>query len=273
LTLSASRWVPTALSAEDSADTNSPEIVDRKVKGLLNKLTVQNFDGISDQIIAWTNKSEMDQDARILGQVTRLIIEHAMEDEARSEIYARLCRKASEQTSGLVRDEVSINLHGKPMTSGQLFRKYLLKWCRDNFELLCTAENGDRSSVVIALYSDEYYATRKAKRQGLGLTRFIGELFKLKMLTERHIHECVKRLLHNVSNPGQTEYLCKLLATVGSILDTIKARAHMDVYFSRMKELTRSPNSAPRIRFMLQVSCLLSSPALIALPDLGIGCD
>jgi translation initiation factor 4G len=39
------------------------------------------------------------------------------------------------------------------------------------------------------LYSDEYYAVQKAKRQGLGL-KFIGELFKLQMLTERIMHDC-----------------------------------------------------------------------------------
>ena len=33
-------------------------VVDQKVRALLNKLTVEKFDTISDQIIAWANKSE-----------------------------------------------------------------------------------------------------------------------------------------------------------------------------------------------------------------------
>jgi translation initiation factor 4G len=107
----------------------------------------------------------------------------------------------------------------------------------------------------VALYSEEYYTAQKAKRQGLGLIKFIGELFKLQMLTERIMHECVKKLLGNVQNPEEEEIesLCKLLATVGSILDTTKARAHMDVYFSRMKELVKSPSVTPRMQFMLRV--------------------
>ena len=106
-----------------------------------------------------------------------------------------------------------------------------------------------------ALYSDEYYAAQKAKRQGLGLVKFIGELFKLQMLTERIMHECVKKLLGNVENPEEEEIesLCKLLTTVGALLDTPKARAHMDVYFSRMKELCKSQNVTSRMQFMLQV--------------------
>jgi len=65
------------------------------------------------------------------------------------------------------------------------------------------------------------------------------------MLTERIMHECVKKLLGNVDNPEEEiESLCKLLTTVGNSLDT---RAHMDVYFSRMKELTKSPHVTPRM--------------------------
>ena len=105
-----------------------------------------------------------------------------------------------------------------------------------------------------AMYS-EYYAAQKAKRRGLGLIKFIGKLFEFQMLTERIMHECVKKLLGNVDNPEEEaiESLCKLLTTVGNSLDTQKARAHMEVYFSRMKELTKSPHVTPRMQFMLQV--------------------
>ena len=113
-------------------------------------------------------------------------------------------------------------------------------------------KEGGTEGVVI--YSDEY-AAEMAKRQGLGLIKFIGELFKLQMLTERIMHECVKKLLGNVDNPEEEEIesLCMLLTTVGSRLDVQKARRHLDSYFSRIKELMKSPNVTPRIQFMLQV--------------------
>lgn len=73
---------------------------------------------------------------------------------------------------------------------------------------------------------------------------------------ERIMHECVKKLLSNVDNPEEEEMesLCKLLTTVGRILNTPKARAHLDVYFSRMKELTKSPNVSSHMQYMLIVS-------------------
>jgi translation initiation factor 4G len=46
---------------------DSPELVERtKVKGLLNKLTMEKFASISDQIIAWANKSEKEKDGQTL---------------------------------------------------------------------------------------------------------------------------------------------------------------------------------------------------------------
>ena len=124
------------------------------------------------------------------------------------------------------------------------------------------------------LYSDEYYAAAKAKRRGLGLIRFIGELFKLQMLTERIMHECIKKLLGNVENPEEEEIesLCKLLSTVGCLLDTQKARAHLDVYFSRMRELTKNKNVNSRMMFMLQVSVLSLLCYRATQIDVVLGC-
>ena len=63
------------------------------------------------------------------------------------------------------------------------------------------AKSKEGGTEEIVLYSDEYYAAQKAKRQGLGLIKFISEHFKLHMLTKCIMHECVKKLLGNVDNP------------------------------------------------------------------------
>ena len=274
LKVSENRWDRRAIQT----DADSPDFVDRKVRGLLNKLTMERFDSISDQIIEWANKSEKEKDGRTLIQVIRLVFEKATDEAAWSEMYARLCRKMMEQISNKVQDDGIKNTDGKPIAGGQLFRKYLLNRCQEDFERgwvqkeataaaaaskatedeaikAANEKNKENEDGEVALYSDEYYAAQKAKRQGLGLVKFIGELFKLQMLTERIMHECVKKLLGNVDNPEEEEIesLCKLLTTVGSILDTPKAHAHMDVYFRRMGELNKSQNVSPRMQFMLQV--------------------
>ena len=188
-----------------------------------------------------------------------------------------------EQVSSIIQDDGMKNNDGKPIAGGQLFRKYLLNRCQENFErgwvakeataaaaatkaledkaVKAANEKRDEQKEEHALYSEGYYAAQKTKRRRLGLIRFIGELFKLKMLTERIMHGCVQKLLANVDNPEEEdiESLCKLLSTVGGILDTPKARAHMDVYFSRMEEkLTKNPHVTARMQFMLQASVFIS---------------
>ncbi|KAH9067712.1 armadillo-type protein [Lactarius vividus] len=158
------------------------------------------------------------------------------------------------------------NSEGKPFAGGNLFRKYLLNRCQEDFECgwvaaaqvqgIKKAGEKTKGGEESESYSDEYSAAAKAlaRRRGLGLVRFIGELFKLQMLTERIMHECIKKLLANVENPEEEgiENLCKLLTTVGRLLDTPKARAHLDVYFSRMQELTKNKNVNAQMVLVLQ---------------------
>jgi len=166
-----------------------------------------------------------------------------------------------EQISPKIQDKGIKNVEGRPVAGGQLFRKYLLNRCQEEFQrgwatnesTDATAASAKDESGEAALYSEEYYTAQKAKRRGLGLIKFVGELFKLQMLMERIMHECAKKLLGNIDNPEEEEIesVCVLFTTVGQLLDTPKARAHMDVYFARMKELTKNPNVNSRMQFML----------------------
>lgn len=66
-------------------------------------------------------------------------------------------------------------------------------------------------------------ARDKARRRSLGNIKFIGELFKLKMLTEAIMHDCVVKLLKN-HDEESLECLCRLLSTIGKDLDFEKAK-------------------------------------------------
>ncbi|GJJ08614.1 hypothetical protein Clacol_002833 [Clathrus columnatus] len=281
LRASENRWMPVN-TRRGPAELDPTEVVERKVKSLLNKLTMEKFDSISAQIIEWANRSENEKDGRTLIQVIRLVFEKATDEAAWSEMYARLCRKMMEQVSSNVQDETIRTTEGKPITGGQLFRKYLLNRCQEDFEqgwsmkeaaakaaeskaaddkaAKDAAEEAKASGKAIGeevLYSDEYYAAQKAKRRGLGLVKFIGELFKLQMLTERIMHECIKKLLGNVENPEEEEIesLCKLFTTIGRQLDTEKSSARIDVYIKRMEELSKSShiNYAETVQDVLEL--------------------
>jgi translation initiation factor 4G len=229
LEFSANRWTR-------KSPVDEEQNVERKVKSLLNKLTMEKFDSISDQIIEWANKSEAEKDGRTLIHVIRLVFEKATDEAAWSEMYARLCRKMMETISPNVQDDGIRNADGKPITGGQLFRKYLLNRCQEDFERGWAAK--DAAASAAAAKASEDAAVKKAQKHPanralLGrvlhraegqatrsrLIQFIGELYKLQMLTERIMHECIKKLLGNVDNPEEEEIesLCRLLATVGKV--------------------------------------------------------
>ena len=58
----------------------------------------------------------------------------------------------------------------------------------------------------------------QARRRSLGNIRFIGELYKLKMLTARIVHENIKNLF-KTADEKSLELLCGLLTTVGKDLE------------------------------------------------------
>ncbi|CAJ0911919.1 1925_t:CDS:2, partial [Entrophospora sp. SA101] len=219
------RWVPPTrvigTTPKASEDQIPMDVVQRKVKALLNKLTLEKFDIISDQIIEYANKSKFEKDGRILREIIRLIFEKSCDEINFSQMYAQLCRKMMEMIDPEITDENVKNNDGKLVMGGTLFRKYLLNRCQEDFEKgwkvnipVPSNEKGEPD-----LLSDEYYSAAKAKRRGLGLIRFIGELFKLSMLTERIMHECIRKLLqiqnaNEIPGEEEMESLCKLLTTV-----------------------------------------------------------
>ena len=278
LETSANRWTPstigasragilnrTALSGSSSvADLESPEVVEKKVKGLLNKLTMEKFDPISDQIVVWANKSETETDGRTLTLVIKLVFDKATDEATWSTMYAKLCRKLMEQINKEITDENVRDKEGRLIAGGQLFRQYLLSRCQTDFERGWSAretlEEQQEAAVAASgvapgemVFSDEYYALQKAKRRGLGLVKFIGELFKLQMLTERIMHRCILKLLDEPAEED-IESVCQLLKTVGSALTGPKGKESMDSYFGKMSSLSQDAHVSQRIRFMLLVS-------------------
>jgi translation initiation factor 4G len=286
-------WKPRVGSQAARDDPKSLDTVNRKVKALLNKLTLERFDSISDQILDWANKSREETDGRILRQVIALIFEKATDEAVWSEMYARLCRKIMERLSVDIKDEALPDVKN----GGALFRKYLLTRCQEDYErgwsqrdqtaaaakakakeddmkreanakaeaeAVKATEEGvpDVKPKEAEILSEEYYAAQKAKRRGLGLVRFIGELFKLQMLTPRIITECIYKLLANVDEPEEedVESLCRLLTTIGKEFEerAPKGPALMTVYMDRLGELTNNPKIPSRIRFMVQVRIFIT---------------
>ncbi len=248
-------------------------IFDRRLRGLLNKITKESFTTISTQVVTPINGAE--SNAQTLLRVVRLVYEHGIDDVAFSDIYARLCRTIMEEISPNIADDSQ----DKPVAGGPLFRKYLLDHCQEQFERLWStsdtslvARHGDETLGGERFFSVEYYAAQKAKRQRRGLVRFVGELYKLQMLTDKVVHDRIMRFLKDDLPPGEEdiESVCMLLSVAGQSLDT-KAPLHMNAYFERMGQLVKMELLSFRAKSLLMVSL----PPILGEDntDVVAGCD
>lgn len=84
---------------------DSPKVVDKKVRSLLNKLTMKKLEFISNQIIAWANRSKNEKDGHTLIRVIGLVFEKATDEASLSEMYTRLCLKMMKMINQYVQDD------------------------------------------------------------------------------------------------------------------------------------------------------------------------
>lgn len=93
---------------------------------------------------------------------------------------------------------------------------------------------------------------RKMRYRSNGNIRFIGELYKLGMLTDRIMHQCIGKLLRE-KHEDSYECLCKLVSTIGEKLERSgkTGNENLDQVFVDLKKLVRDKSISSRIRFMV----------------------
>jgi translation initiation factor 4G len=252
-------WTPHSLQRNAAPPPSGhlpPDIVQRKVKAALNKMTPEKFDKISDQVLEIAGQSKDEQDGRTLRQVIQLTFEKACDEQHWSSMYAKFCARMLNTMSTEIRDENVTNKQGEPIVGGALFRKYLLNRCQEEFEKGWEINLPDKpeGEGEAALLSEEYYIAAAAKRRGLGLIQFIGELYKLGMLTLRIMHECVLKLLDFEGAPDESavESLSKLLITIGGTMSQHETGPKMlAMYFDRIEKIKDMEGLPSRQKFML----------------------
>uniref|UniRef100_A0A673HH11 Eukaryotic translation initiation factor 4 gamma 1-like n=1 Tax=Sinocyclocheilus rhinocerous TaxID=307959 RepID=A0A673HH11_9TELE len=228
---------------EDEPDFLTTQELFKRVRSVLNKLTPQMFQPLMKQV----TELAIDTEERLKG-VIDLIFEKAISEPNFSVAYANMCRCLM----GL-----KVPTTDKPAVTVN-FRKLLLNRCQKEFE---KDKDDDETFEKKQKELDEEEKQRlkeeledakdKARRRSLGNIKFIGELFKLKMLTETIMHDCIVKLLKN-HDEESLECLCRLLSTIGKDLDFEKAKPRMDQYFNQMEKIIKERKTSSRIRFMLQ---------------------
>ncbi|XP_050952468.1 eukaryotic translation initiation factor 4 gamma 3 isoform X7 [Labeo rohita] len=234
-------------SAVEDPDAQRTQELFRKVRSILNKLTPQMFNQLMKQVTDLT----IDTEERLKG-VIDLVFEKAIDEPSFSVAYGNMCSCLA---------MLKVPMTDKPNSTVN-FRKLLLNRCQKEFEKDKVdddafekkhreLEAATSASERERLQEELEEAKDKARRRSIGNIKFIGELFKLRMLTEAIMHDCVVKLLKN-HDEESLECLCRLLTTIGKDLDFEKAKPRMDQYFNQMEKIVKERKTSSRIRFMLQ---------------------
>eukprot|EP01112_Ceratiomyxa_fruticulosa_P019948 TRINITY_DN6657_c0_g3_i1.p1 TRINITY_DN6657_c0_g3~~TRINITY_DN6657_c0_g3_i1.p1 ORF type:complete len:225 (+),score=51.18 TRINITY_DN6657_c0_g3_i1:320-994(+) len=87
----------------------------------------------------------------------------------------------------------------------------------------------------------------------LANVKFVGELYKQNMMTEKIVHSFIQKLFNQKTlQDCDIEALCVLLTSLGSKIKQVEAKEQIAQDFKRLKALSTTNSFSPRIHLMLQ---------------------
>ncbi|CAF4292492.1 unnamed protein product, partial [Adineta steineri] len=222
----------------------------RVIKSCLNKLTTQTYDKIQQQL----ETLEIDRYEQLKGMIDIFFLK-AVDEPAFCSLYAKLCRQFQKKRV------TAVGQDGKTVTYS--FRQILLTRCQKEFENDYCQEIGyeKRKNELGAITDEKQRAEEaekleedliKAKLRKLGNIFFIGELFKLQMLTDNIIYGCIEYLLFGKPGEENLEFLCCLLHTIGKELDEKSSNeSKLDKYYRELDNINKEHRTSERIHSMI----------------------
>ncbi|XP_023940865.1 eukaryotic translation initiation factor 4 gamma 3 isoform X2 [Bicyclus anynana] len=241
-------WRPTRFKKSGlSEEEFKTQDLYKKFRGILNKLTPQKFDTLLDKV----KGLEINTQARLEG-VIDLVFEKAIEEPNFSEAYAAMCSKLS---------MLKVPSDNAPEQCVN-FRGLIISKCQNQFTTDKVDENVLKLEKELSECNDPAKKkelqdqlteeNRRVRMRSVGNVRFIGELYKLKMLTAKIMVYCMTYLIEKLEEE-KLECLCKLLTTIGEQVES-EVKEQLESVFKRMQDIVdrKSNKISNRVRFMIQ---------------------
>lgn len=241
-------WKPARFKKSNlSEDEAKTQEVYKRFRGILNKLTPQKFDQLMERV----RLLEIDTQKRLEG-VIDLVFEKAIDEPNFSKAYAAMCNKLSKlKVPAENAPDQCVNFRALIINKCQM--QFVTKKVDENVEKLEKEMNDCADPIkkkeLFLLLQEE---NRRLRMRSVGNVRFIGELFKLKMLTSKIMMYCMNYLIEKLEEE-KLECLCKLLTTIGEQVE-MEIKDRLDEIFKKMQQIVdqKSNKISSRVRFMLQ---------------------
>lgn len=225
-----------------------------RFRSMLNKLTAENFDLLVDEVKTY----KIDTGERLDGVIS-LVFEKAISEPKFAPTYANLCKEVA---------NISTASAGEGASKKNSLKVKLITQCQKEFERhkeesivfnniedklreienLPTAEKREEEKARL---EEEHYRVRQRAN---GTVKFIGELFKIDMLTSKIMRACIEMLLQEVTEE-KIERVCKLLTTIGQKMEKDDGREILEKYFSQLVHMIHPSHKvikSSRIKFEIQ---------------------
>ena len=237
------------------------EEICRQVRSILNKLTPDNFDGMTfrmydllkDDKLEWTPKVQ--DKFKLFSEVVGIIFDKAISEPTLVETYAKMCTYLN-KIEFIDQDNKKVN-----------FKKVMLNFCQREFE---DHDHGNARQIELEKALEEAKTPQEKKsaeedlleykfimkKKYLGNIRLISELYKTKELTMTIIIDCISRLVKE-RDEETLECLCKLLRTIGCMFEEaiMKQKGQLQAWWKQviqtLNDIVTERQSSSRIRFFI----------------------
>jgi len=210
------------------------EEITRRMKSILNKLTLDKFDDLFRQLTECGVSTE--EHIRIL--MTE-VFEKATTQHHFVEMYVLLCVNLAEWFSAHVK-------------VGN-FKRVLLDQCQSSFEANMHPQEAESDSKAPLDEAEVLARQHKHKLRVLGNIKLIGQLLVKKMVASKVLIACAEELLAEPTAVTLEPLAC-LLSTTGHEFDKSDWKQY-DAWvriFKQVQKLTRDKKLPQRVRFLLQ---------------------
>jgi len=226
-------------------DDETTESLIKRARGMLNKLTPQNFEKIRNDFMNF----KIDQVVK-LKKLIELIFDKAVDEPAFCDQYAQLCKEMG---------TITVQEGEGPVVK---FNTLLLERCQTCFEddkykdinleeRLQEIEECTDKEKKQQLIDELDEEKRQVRKKSLGNIKLIGALYKNGRLKDEIMDLCIETLIKN-GDEDSLECLCSLLKSIGQKFEG--KTQHKNRFNEQMKRLERlvSQNKVvSRIKFLI----------------------
>ena len=222
---------------------NEKDNVSKKVQGILNRITPEKYDTLSQQLLEVIGPhmaEESDMALDVCKEVSAKIFEKAIGEPQNSTLYADLVQLMHVTQQRVTRD---VRANGRP-TAAASIRTLILNRCQKQF--YSVSEPREDPAEAEALHD-------KHRKRCQGNARLVAEVYLRKLLPALIMEEVIKFLAKDESTvpfADRMEVLVTLLSVAGPQIDW--NRPVMTECWNQVHERSVSDLVPVRIRFLLQ---------------------